>query len=60
MTKLDHDTSKCPYCKSENISSSLPETDTNMVWITADCGDCLKEWREVYELVAIEPTNPQG
>lgn len=46
--------SECPYCKSENVSASLPESDTNVIWVTADCADCKHEWRWVYSLSEVE------
>lgn len=44
----------CPYCGSESISASMPESDTNTLWCTADCAECKREWRWFYELKGVE------
>lgn len=42
----------CPYCDSENISTTYVDPET--VQRFTKCSDCGKEWAEIYKLIDIE------
>lgn len=41
---------KCPFCGSKKFSSSLPESRSCEILVTADCDSCKKEWKWSYKL----------
>jgi len=45
---------ECPYCKSEQISASPFESDTNVAWQVVDCAVCEREWKWTYKLEGVE------
>lgn len=45
---------RCPYCGSENITGSYPETDVGESWQDVECDDCGKEWTDLYRLVGVD------
>lgn len=48
----------CPYCGSTEVRAfvGLSEDTGDQVSQLSECGDCGKEWREIYKLVGyIEP-----
>jgi transcription elongation factor Elf1 len=47
--------SKCPYCKSEDIEAGAVDIDSGHAMQKVQCLNCEKQWRDHYELVAIEP-----
>jgi phage FluMu protein Com len=44
---------KCPYCKSNNISSGEDEPSGNYIFIDIKCQVCGEEWNETYTLMDV-------
>ena len=52
---MDNGGNICPYCGSTEVSVSGGfNADDLHGWRDAVCGDCKKEWTDVYTLVDIE------
>jgi formate dehydrogenase maturation protein FdhE len=45
---------QCPYCGSEDMTAAAMDNDTKTCWREVHCLSCNKEWREVFQLSAIE------
>ena len=45
----------CPYCQSLNILGGAQEITRGDVYHSIVCGDCKKEWTDIYELAYAEP-----
>jgi transposase-like protein len=45
---------KCPYCKSENISTDPIDSDGSIGWANVRCLDCKKDWVDQWKLVNVE------
>ena len=44
----------CPFCNSENIDGHGFEADSLEAWRTVTCGDCHRDWTELFDMVGIE------
>jgi transposase-like protein len=51
---LNYGGSKCPKCKSENISTGAFNTDSNEAWCSVTCEDCKLEFTELYKLIGFK------
>lgn len=53
LRKYAENSSECPFCGGE-LSASDPDVDGPIIWSNVRCLQCGREWRDVYELVAVE------
>jgi transcription elongation factor Elf1 len=44
----------CPYCGSGYLTPSHANFDGNIVTEDISCGECDKEWTDIYKLINIE------
>ena len=50
------DQDRCPYCQSDNINGEgFDVYDSDTIWQRIICGDCKKEWNDIYQFVNVEP-----
>ena len=42
--------SRCPICKSSNISAGSMDMGEDAAWQYVDCSDCGAEWTDIYHL----------
>ena len=50
------DSSKCPYCKSTDISGESLEIEGNVVVQIVTCQECDNSWTDYYKLFNVEET----
>ena len=48
------DSSKCPFCQSEQIEGGPVEIDGDTAWQKVSCLDCDKQWADIYRLADVE------
>lgn len=44
----------CPFCGSNAVEGSVIQADTDTAWQDVFCGDCGKEWQDVYGLLGFQ------
>lgn len=50
------DSTRCPYCHSDNIASDNIQADGIMVYSNVECSDCGKSWSDIFTLTNVEET----
>ena len=51
---LDHQGTRCPFCKTDNITAESMQSDCDSAWCKVFCEECLKDWIDVYKLIDVE------
>jgi len=46
--------SRCPFCKSNNISGGEIDMESLETWQHCSCDDCHEEWMDIYKLCSVE------
>jgi len=49
-----NDSTKCPFCQSNQIEGSSVEISNNRAYQTVSCNDCDKRWSDIYTLSDVE------
>ena len=59
IAKKNLEPTKCPHCKSENITADRFETDAGEAWRNVSCDDCGFECMETFVFKSWEPAEVQ-
>lgn len=45
----------CPHCAGVQLTGDALDIDGRTAWCTVSCDSCGEKWRDVYQLVGVEP-----